>query len=222
MKPGVSKWELDTPALCVDLDTLEQRRAARHRRSLCELTSLQLGMGDGVRAAHRRAAPLLRPGRNCWRIERAARLSFLDDLFGKGSIRADGRKIHPAYLFEVKKPEESKGPWDYYKLIGTTPGDQAFRPLADGGLGAHRAHHPQLLELLLDLRGGLFAHPLGLELLLDLLDLVLELVALAELLLNGLHLLIQVVLLLGLLHLLLDAGADLLLCAHQPLGHRRR
>ncbi|MDP3078763.1 ABC transporter substrate-binding protein [Bradyrhizobium sp.] len=54
-----------------------------------------------------------------------------DPLFGKGSIRADGRKIHPAYLFEVKKPSESKGPWDYYKLIGTTPADQAFRPLSE-------------------------------------------------------------------------------------------
>jgi branched-chain amino acid transport system substrate-binding protein len=54
-----------------------------------------------------------------------------DPLFGKGSIRADGRKLHPAYLFEVKKPSESKGPWDYYKLIGTTPGDQAFRPLSE-------------------------------------------------------------------------------------------
>jgi branched-chain amino acid transport system substrate-binding protein len=54
-----------------------------------------------------------------------------DPLFGKGSIRADGRKIHPAYLFEVKKPAESKGPWDYYKLIGTTPGEQAFRPLSE-------------------------------------------------------------------------------------------
>jgi branched-chain amino acid transport system substrate-binding protein len=54
-----------------------------------------------------------------------------DPLFGKGTIRADGRKLHPAYLFEVKKPEESKGPWDYYKLIGTTPADQAFRPLSE-------------------------------------------------------------------------------------------
>jgi branched-chain amino acid transport system substrate-binding protein len=54
-----------------------------------------------------------------------------DPLFGKGTIRADGRKLHPAYLFEVKKPEESKGPWDYYKLVGTTPGDQAFRPLSE-------------------------------------------------------------------------------------------
>src|SRR3989475_5119379 len=54
-----------------------------------------------------------------------------DPLFGKGTIRADGRKIHPAYLFEVKKPSESKGPWDYYKLVGTTPGEQAFRPLSE-------------------------------------------------------------------------------------------
>jgi branched-chain amino acid transport system substrate-binding protein len=56
-----------------------------------------------------------------------------DKLFGKGSIRVDGRKIHPMYLFEVKKPEESKGPWDYYKVRATIPADQAFRPLADGG-----------------------------------------------------------------------------------------
>ena len=53
-----------------------------------------------------------------------------DPLFGKGSIRVDGRKIHDAYLFEVKKPAESKGPWDYYKLRATIPAAEAFRPLA--------------------------------------------------------------------------------------------
>jgi branched-chain amino acid transport system substrate-binding protein len=52
-----------------------------------------------------------------------------DPLFGKGSIRADGRKIHPAYLFEVKQPSESKYPWDYYKLVATIPSDEAFLPL---------------------------------------------------------------------------------------------
>jgi branched-chain amino acid transport system substrate-binding protein len=52
-----------------------------------------------------------------------------DPLFGKGSIRVDGRKIHPAYLFEVKKPSESKYPWDYYKLVATIPADEAFLPL---------------------------------------------------------------------------------------------
>ncbi|HPA90375.1 MAG TPA: ABC transporter substrate-binding protein [Quisquiliibacterium sp.] len=55
-----------------------------------------------------------------------------DPLFGKGMIRADGRKIHPAYLFEVKKPSESKGPYDYYKLRATVPADQAFRPIDQG------------------------------------------------------------------------------------------
>jgi branched-chain amino acid transport system substrate-binding protein len=54
-----------------------------------------------------------------------------DPLFGKGEIQPNGRTIHPAYLFEVKKPSESKGPWDFYKLVGTVPADQAFTPLAD-------------------------------------------------------------------------------------------
>ena len=55
-----------------------------------------------------------------------------DVLFGKGSVRKDGRKLHPAYLFEVKKPSESKGPYDYYKLLATIPADQAFRPMNEG------------------------------------------------------------------------------------------
>jgi branched-chain amino acid transport system substrate-binding protein len=54
-----------------------------------------------------------------------------DPLFGKGYIRADGRKIHPAYLFEVKKPEESKYPGDDYKLRATIPAEEAFRPMKD-------------------------------------------------------------------------------------------
>jgi branched-chain amino acid transport system substrate-binding protein len=53
-----------------------------------------------------------------------------DALFGKGSIQPNGRKIHPAYLFEVKKPAESKGPWDYYKTVATIPAEEAFTPLA--------------------------------------------------------------------------------------------
>ena len=56
-----------------------------------------------------------------------------DPLFGKGRIRADGRKVHPAYLVEVKKPSESKGPWDYYKVRTQIPADQAFRPEKEGG-----------------------------------------------------------------------------------------
>ncbi len=56
-----------------------------------------------------------------------------DDAYGKGSIREDGRGLFPAYLFEVKTPAESKAPWDYYKLIATTPPNEACRPLAEGG-----------------------------------------------------------------------------------------
>jgi branched-chain amino acid transport system substrate-binding protein len=55
-----------------------------------------------------------------------------DPLFGKGTVRADGRKIHDMYLFEVKKPAESKAPWDYYKLRATIPAAEAFRPLKEG------------------------------------------------------------------------------------------
>jgi len=54
-----------------------------------------------------------------------------DPLFGKGVIRVDGRTIHPAYLFEVKSPAQSKYPWDYYKLVATIPADEAFRPLSE-------------------------------------------------------------------------------------------
>src|SRR5256884_291629 len=56
-----------------------------------------------------------------------------DPLFGKGTVRIDGRALHPACLVEVKKPSESKGPYDYYKIRATIPADQAFRPLSEGG-----------------------------------------------------------------------------------------
>jgi branched-chain amino acid transport system substrate-binding protein len=56
-----------------------------------------------------------------------------DPLFGKGSIREDGRKLHPMYLFEVKTPTESKADWDYFKIAATIGADKAFRPLNEGG-----------------------------------------------------------------------------------------
>ena len=62
------------------------------------------------------------------------RATPINDFFAKGGkIRMDGRMVHDMYLFEVKKPEESKGEWDLYKLIATVPGDEAFRPLDKGG-----------------------------------------------------------------------------------------
>ena len=56
-----------------------------------------------------------------------------DPLFGKGTIRADGRQVHPMYLLQVKTPAESKSEWDVFKVVGTIPADKAFRPLNDGG-----------------------------------------------------------------------------------------
>jgi branched-chain amino acid transport system substrate-binding protein len=66
-------------------------------------------------------------------VQEMKRLPTDDPLFGKGSVRADGRKLHNMYLFEVKKPEESKYPWDYYKLIKAIPPSEAWRPLEEGG-----------------------------------------------------------------------------------------
>jgi len=66
-------------------------------------------------------------------VQEMKTLSTDDPLFGKGTVRADGRKLHNMYLFEVKKPDESKYPYDYYKLIKTIPPGEAFRPLEDGG-----------------------------------------------------------------------------------------
>ncbi len=64
-------------------------------------------------------------------VEKMKSIPTDDPLFGKGEIEPNGRTIHSAYLFEVKKPSESKGPWDFYKLAGTVPGDQAFTPLSE-------------------------------------------------------------------------------------------
>jgi branched-chain amino acid transport system substrate-binding protein len=66
-------------------------------------------------------------------VNRMKAMPFDDDCFGTGKIREDGRALVPAYLFQVKTPAESTSEWDLYKLIATTPGAQAFRPLAEGG-----------------------------------------------------------------------------------------
>jgi branched-chain amino acid transport system substrate-binding protein len=58
----------------------------------------------------------------------------VNDFYVKnGHVRADGRLVHDMYFAQVKTPAESREPWDYYKILGTIPGDQAFRPLAEGG-----------------------------------------------------------------------------------------
>jgi len=95
-------------------------------------TMVQAGVYSGV-LHYLKAVEALKSDDGTKVIAKMKEMPTDDPLFGKGSIRADGRKIHPAYLFEVKKPSESKGPWDYYKLRATIPAEEAFRPLKDGG-----------------------------------------------------------------------------------------
>jgi branched-chain amino acid transport system substrate-binding protein len=66
-------------------------------------------------------------------VPQMKKIAGKDKLFGEVAIRQDGRVVHPMYLFEVKKPDESKYPYDYYKLVSIIPADRAFRPLAEGG-----------------------------------------------------------------------------------------
>ncbi len=66
-------------------------------------------------------------------VEQMKKMPTDDDAFGPGKIRVDGRALHPVYLFEVKTPAESKQPWDVAKVVATTPMDEAWRPLSEGG-----------------------------------------------------------------------------------------
>jgi branched-chain amino acid transport system substrate-binding protein len=95
------------------MPTKEQAEAySAVRHYLLAVTKVQSTDGDLV-MAQMKAAPV-------------------DDFFAAGgSVRADGRLMHDVYLVQVKTPTESKGPWDYYKILATIPADQAFRPLAE-------------------------------------------------------------------------------------------
>src|SRR5688500_16998898 len=95
-------------------------------------TMIHAGVYSGV-LHYLKAAEALKSDDGGKVIARMKEMPTEDPLFGKGSIRADGRKIHPAYLLEVKKPNESTKPWDYYKMRATIPAEQAFRPEKDGG-----------------------------------------------------------------------------------------
>ena len=71
-------------------------------------------------------------------VNRMKTMPVEDDCFGKTTIREDGRNLVPAYLFEVKTPAESKGPWDYYKLVATTPADRGVSSAGRRPLLLHR------------------------------------------------------------------------------------
>src|SRR5262245_23046291 len=96
-------------------------------------TMVQAGVYSGV-LHYLKAVAELKSGADGKAVVAKMKATPTDDpLFGKGEIRADGRKIHDAYLFEVKAPSESKYPGDFYKLRATIPAAEAFRPLKEGG-----------------------------------------------------------------------------------------
>jgi len=96
-------------------------------------TMVQAGVYSGLTHYLKAVAALKSAADGKAVVEEMKKLPTDDPLFGKGTVRADGRKVHPAYLFEVKTPAESKYPGDFYKLRATIPAEEAFRPLSEGG-----------------------------------------------------------------------------------------
>jgi branched-chain amino acid transport system substrate-binding protein len=108
------------------------KRFAEKMKNNAPPTMVQAGVYAGVRHYFKALEALGgNPHDGAKVVEKMKSMPTEDDLFGKGEIQPNGRTIHNAYLFEVKKPSESKGPWDFYKLVGTVPGDQAFTPLSE-------------------------------------------------------------------------------------------
>jgi branched-chain amino acid transport system substrate-binding protein len=108
------------------------KRFAEKMKSNAPPTMVQAGVYAGVRHYFKALEALGgNPHDGAKVVEKMKSMPTEDDLFGKGEIQPNGRTIHNAYLFEVKKPSESKGPWDFYKLVGTVPGEQAFTPLSE-------------------------------------------------------------------------------------------
>src|SRR4029079_7768946 len=95
-------------------------------------TMVQAGVYSGVTHYLKAVAALNSAADGKAIVDKMKQTETDDPLFGKGTIRADGRKIHDAFLFEVKKPEESKYPNDMYKVLHTIPAAEAFRPLKEG------------------------------------------------------------------------------------------
>jgi len=119
-------WDMD------DKTRAFSKRFAEKMKNGAMPTMVQAGVYAGVRHYLKSLEALGgNPHDGVKVVEKMKSMPTEDDLFGKGEIQPNGRTIHNAYLFEVKKPSESKGPWDFYKLVGTVPGDQAFTPLSE-------------------------------------------------------------------------------------------
>jgi len=107
-----------------------QCAASASGSGLCISTSAQAGVYSSV--THYLQAVKAAGTTDAAAVMKVMKETPINDMFAKnGRIREDGRMVHDMYLFEVKKPSESKGRWDDYKLLATVPGDQAFQPLAD-------------------------------------------------------------------------------------------
>ncbi|MBR0706054.1 ABC transporter substrate-binding protein [Bradyrhizobium liaoningense] len=119
-------WDMD------DKTRAFSKRFSAKMKNSAPPTMVQAGVYAGVRH-YLKALEALggNPHDGVKIVEKMKSMPTEDDLFGKGEIQPNGRTIHNAYLFEVKKPSESKGPWDFYKLVGTVSGDQAFTPLSE-------------------------------------------------------------------------------------------
>jgi branched-chain amino acid transport system substrate-binding protein len=109
-----------------------RRFQERHPRRAMP-NDMQAGVYAGVLHYLRAVQALGSDGDGRAVVERMKQMETDDPLFGRGRIRADGRKIHPMYLFETQSPAASQGPWDYFRLVRTIPADAAFRPLSEGG-----------------------------------------------------------------------------------------
>jgi branched-chain amino acid transport system substrate-binding protein len=96
-------------------------------------TMVQAGVYAGVTHYLKAVAALKSTADGKAVVAKMKELPTDDPLFGKGTIRADGRKVHDAYLYEVKKPADSKHPGDFYNVRATIPAAEAFRPIKDGG-----------------------------------------------------------------------------------------
>jgi branched-chain amino acid transport system substrate-binding protein len=109
-----------------------QRYQARHPKKMMP-NHMQAGVYSGVLHYLKAVEKVGSPNDGAAVVAAMKAMPTDDPLFGKGTIRPDGRKIHPMYLLQVKTPSESKSEWDVFKVVGTIPPDKAFRPLADGG-----------------------------------------------------------------------------------------
>jgi len=118
-------WDLND-----ETRAFSKRFAQRHKGAMPSMG--QAGVYSAV-LHYLKAVEALKSDQGDKVVAKMKELPTEDPIFGKGRVRQDGRKIHNMYLFEVKKPSESKGPWDYYHLRATIPAEQAFRPENEGG-----------------------------------------------------------------------------------------